>query len=192
MELENGFLVRLKEGDVKTFEALFWKYNRHVYHFACSLLYDAAAAEDITQQVFLKIWERRAAIDPEQNFQAYLFTIARHLVYKETQHRVLSESLTHTLKKHFPAVDTSTEEKTDTRFLEAYIDALIDELPPARREIFRLSRFEHLSHQAIAKKLSLSEKTVETQIGRALRFLRDRLSDEQSVILALFFLSGKC
>ena len=153
-------LIDLKNGDEKAFETLFWEYNQHVYHFVYSLLYDKSMAADLTQNVFLKIWEKHETIDPEQNFDAYLFTIARNLVYKETENRLLSE----------------------------YINSLIEELPPSRRKIFRLSRHEHLSYREIAERLSISEKTVETQLSRALRFLRDRLSSDGFLCLITLFL----
>lgn len=94
MKMDGNLLIDLKNGDEKAFETLFWEYNQHVYHFVYSLLYDKSMAADLTQNVFLKIWEKHETIDPEQNFDAYLFTIARNLVYKETENRLLSEKLT--------------------------------------------------------------------------------------------------
>lgn len=91
MKMDGNLLIDLKNGDEKAFETLFWEYNQHVYHFVYSLLYDKSMAADLTQNVFLKIWEKHETIDPEQNFDAYLFTIARNLVYKETENRLLSE-----------------------------------------------------------------------------------------------------
>ena len=82
MKVDGHLLIDLKNGDEKAFETLFWKYNEHVYHFIYSLLYEKSMAEDLTQNVFLKIWEKHETIDVEQNFDAYLFTIARNLVYK--------------------------------------------------------------------------------------------------------------
>ena len=97
MKMDGNLLIDLKNGDEKAFETLFWEYNQHVYHFVYSLLYDKSMAVDLTQNVFLKIWEKHETIDPEQNFDAYLFTIARNLVYKETENRLLSEKLTESL-----------------------------------------------------------------------------------------------
>ena len=79
MKVDKNLLIDLKNGDEKAFENLFWNYNERVYYFIYSLLSDKSMAEDLTQSVFLKILERREGIDPEQSFDAYLFTIARHL-----------------------------------------------------------------------------------------------------------------
>lgn len=101
MKMDGNLLIDLKNGDEKAFETLFWEYNQHVYHFVYSLLYDKSMAADLTQNVFLKIWEKHETIDPEQNFDAYLFTIARNLVYKETENRLLSEKLTESLNDSY-------------------------------------------------------------------------------------------
>ena len=177
MKMDGNLLIDLKNGDEKAFETLFWEYNQHVYHFVYSLLYDKSMAADLTQNVFffLKIWEKHETIDPEQNFDAYLFTIARNLVYKEDRKPVtLSEKLTgKPPQRQLSDVDSLMEERIDAESLREYINSLIEELPPSRREIFPfLSRHEHLSYREIAERLSISEKTVETQLSRALRFAR--------------------
>lgn len=74
-KITKEILVRLSQDDETAFDVIYWSYNTHVYNFANSLLYSPSAAQDITQNVFLKIWEKRHEIDPEQNFNAYLFTI---------------------------------------------------------------------------------------------------------------------
>lgn len=192
MKVDKDVIIKLKNGEEEAFEVLFWKYNTHIYHFVYSLLYDKSLAEDLTQNVFLKIWEKHESIDLEQNFDSYLFTIARNLVYKETEKRLLSEGLTEMLEKQLSDGDTLMEEKIDAESLREYIDSLIEELPPARREIFRLSRKEHLSYKEIALRLSISEKTVETQLNRALHFLRDKLSSDHILAVLLLTLINEC
>lgn len=192
MKVNKNILVNLKNGDEKAFETLFWEYNTHVYHFIYSLLYEKSLAEDLTQTVFLKIWEKRDTIDPEQGFDAYLFTIARNLVYKETQNRLLSEKFMQTVQAQLSDADSLMEEKIDAESLREYINGLVEELPPSRREIFRLSRNEHLSYREIAERLSISEKTVETQLNRALRFLREKLSSHYLLAALLLALINEC
>ena len=124
MKVDGHLLIDLKNGDEKAFETLFWKYNEHVYHFIYSLLYEKSMAEDLTQNVFLKIWEKHETIDVEQNFDAYLFTIARNLVYKETENRLLSEKLTESLQRQLSDADSLTEERIDAESLREYINSL--------------------------------------------------------------------
>ena len=187
--MPKNILLRLSNDDEKAFEFIYWKYNVHVYNFANSLLYSPKIAQDITQNVFLKIWEKRHEINPEQNFNAYLFTIARNMVYKETEQKLLAEQSLRQLQQEEDVLDMSTIQTLDYHFTEELCRSLVEELPPARREIFKLSRFERLSNKEIALRLSISERTVETQLYRATRFLKRKLlSDEGLGLLILLFI----
>lgn len=186
--VDGDVLFRLKQGDEDAFESIYWKYNSWVFNFIHSLLFDKSLAEDLTQTVFLKIWEKRESIDPELGFDSYLFAIARNLVYKETENRLKSELLSDTLKEYSANQDSLTEENIDADSLREYINNLIEKLPPSRRQIFQLSRHAHLSNKEIASRLSISEKTVETQLYRALRFLKQKLSEDPHLAILLLVL----
>ncbi|MDU1891089.1 MAG: RNA polymerase sigma-70 factor [Dysgonomonas sp.] len=185
-DIDKVTLVRLKEGHKSAFELLYWKYNARLYNFIYSILYDKSLTEDITQTCFLKIWEYRETIDPEKDFKAYIYTIARNLVYKETE-RILLESKFLSAVQEKDKITSDTEEVLDAAFIESYINEIIDQLPPSRKEIFVLSRKKGLSNKEIALRLSISERTVETQIYRALSFLKLKLKG-RFIILALIFL----
>lgn len=186
--VSKDILMRLKNGDKTAFESVYWTYNSYIFNFISSLLYDKSLAEDLTQNVFLKIWEKHETIDPAQAFDAYLFTIARNLVYKDSESRLLFETATVVLNRQSFESDTLMEEKIEAESLREYIDSLIEQLPPARKNIFQLSRQKHLSNKEIAEKLSLSEKTVETQLYRALQFLKQRLSSDNLLAILLLLL----
>lgn len=183
-KIDTHTLSLLQQGDEKAFDTIFWKYNPRVFHFIHSLLYDKILAEDLTQNVFLKIWERHQDIKPEEGFEAYLFTIARNMVYKETEKRLLSERFLDSIKQ--TDADKHFEIDVDTDSLQEYIDELVEQLPSSRKKIYLMSKKQHLTNKEIAAQLSLSEKTVETQLYRALHFLRSKLANE-IVALALFF-----
>lgn len=186
--VSQDILIRLKNGDKTAFESVYWTYNSYIFNFISSLLYDKSLAEDLTQNVFLKIWEKHETIDPSQAFNAYLFTIARNLVYKDSESRLLFETATVVLSRQSFESDSLMEEKIEAESLREYIDSLIEQLPPARKNIFQLSRQKHLSNKEIAEKLSLSEKTVETQLYRALQFLKQRLSSDNLLAILLLLL----
>ena len=190
--IDIALLKRLKEGDEAAFESIYWKYNSHVFNFINSLLYDRILSEDITQSVFMKIWEKHESIDLDKGFDAYLFTIARNMVYKETENRLLSESAFYALSQQQTNEDVLTEEKIDADSLRLYIDKLIEQLPLSRKEIFKLSRRDHLSNKEIAIRLSISEKTVETQLYRSLLFLKQKLSDDNLLAILLVILANEC
>lgn len=190
--IDIALLKRLKEGDEAAFESIYWKYNSHVFNFINSLVYDRILSEDITQSVFMKIWEKHESIDLDKGFDAYLFTIARNMVYKETENRLLSESAFYALSQQQTNEDVLTEEKIDADSLRLYIDKLIEQLPLSRKEIFKLSRRDYLSNKEIAIRLSISEKTVETQLYRSLRFLKQKLSDDHLLAILLVVLANEC
>jgi len=191
-KIDKGTLLRLRNGDEMAFNALYWKYSSYVYNFIVSLLYDPTIAEDLTQNVFLKIWERHEDIDPEKGIDNYMFTIARHLVYQETEERmklIIGPNEIEGLKE---MSDNSLEENIDATSLESYLQSVVNQLPSARKEIFQLSRIHHLSNKEIADKLSISEKTVENQITRALKFLKEQLSKDSILLILILLLIGKC
>lgn len=189
--IDSAILFRLKQGDEKAFEVVYWKYSSWVFNFIHSLLYDKSLAEDLTQTVFLKIWEKRTTIDPELGFDSYLFAIARNLVYKETENRLQSEQFNIILKDRSSETDTLMEENIDAESLREYIDTLVEQLPPSRKDIFYLSRRRHLSNKEIAARLLISEKTVETQLYRALRFIKQKLSEDTNLaVLILLMIKG--
>ena len=187
-DIDSKMLHRLKTGDEDAFEYIFRKYNGKIYHFAEATLYDKSLAEDITQNVFLSIWERRRDIDPEKNFQAYLYTIAKNRVYRETEKKLLAFRYREYIHKAQPdEEDSSTEETIHVRSLEERILRLVDKLPEARKKIFLLHFTEDLSNKEIAKKLSISEENVEMQMKRSLDYLRRHLK-EYIALAALFYL----
>lgn len=169
-------LIQLREGNQDAFEKFFWLHNTHVYNFIFSLLHDKYLAEDLTQNVFLKLWEKHEFIDINKSIDSYLFTIARNLVYKETEMQLRQERLDENLEKEIVDTSMKVEEKIDLELFQAHFREVIEELPPMRREIFWLSRNDLLSYREIATRLSISEKTVENQISRAIKYLRKRLS----------------
>ena len=189
MQKENDTLLvaKLREGNKFAFEALYEKYSARLYNTIVLLVYDKSLAKDITQSSFMTIWEKRSNLDTEKSFPAYLCTIARNMVYKETEKRLLSERFLDSIKQ--TDADKHFEIDVDTDSLQEYIDELVEQLPSSRKKIYLMSKKQHLTNKEIAAQLSLSEKTVETQLYRALHFLRSKLANE-IVALALFFLSS--
>lgn len=179
-------LESLKQGDTKAFEAIYKTYKAKIYNFVLDALYDKSMAKDITQNVFLSVWEHRKKIRPDNNFQSYLFTIAKNLVYRQTEKMLLAARYEDYIQTYNNEEDYSFEEKIDAESLEALILKLIEQLPDARRKIFLLRFKEELSNKEIAATLSLSEVNVEKQISRSLAYIRKHVKDHIAVIAMLF------
>lgn len=172
---EKELILLLKQGSKEAFTTLYQQYWKQVYNFSRLYLVSQDAAAEVVQEVFIKIWETREFIREDDHFKGLLFIMTRNLVFN--QHR---KSLNEDFYKVtvLAAVEESydVEEEIDAKNLREYIDLLIDELPPRRREIFNLSRKEHKTYKEIALQLNISEKTVEHQIGEALKYLRKNIT----------------
>ncbi|MCL2649746.1 MAG: RNA polymerase sigma-70 factor [Candidatus Azobacteroides sp.] len=179
-------LNRLKQGEAKAFETIFKKYNAKVYNFVLATLYDKNLAEDITQAIFLSIWEHRENIDSQKKFESYLFKISRNMVYRQTEKMLLAYRYEEYVKMNVSGEDSSMEENLEANSLEDFIMELINKLPDARRKIFLLSLKKELSNKEIAEQLSISEKTVETQIRRSLEYLRKKLKTHITMMYFLY------
>lgn len=187
MKITKEILSQLHEGNLLAFQSVYESYSAHIYNFIYSLLYNSLDTEDLTQEVFVRVWEQRGTLDADKNFDAYIFQIARNLVYDAWDTRLHAERYMESLAAEWDEQETAEAEEIAASSIGQYIDSLIDKLPASRREIFLLSRKEHLSTKEIALRLSISERTVETQIYRSLLFLRKHLAKEGIFLYLLFY-----
>jgi len=184
LHTEKELLEKLKEGDTFAFEVLFYKYRNKIKGFATRLVPTQIDPDEIVQEVFVKIWLKKEYIDPEKNFQSYLFSIAKNLVLDHLKSAVNRKL--YFVEEHFQQ-DLITEEEAEVQFptdTEERLLSLIQQIPERRREIFCLSRFDRLSYKQIAERLNITENTVDSQIRNSLTFLRK----EFRKIVTLFFL----
>lgn len=172
---ERNTLDKIKHNsDKAAFADLYNRYWAKVYNFTKLYVISTYDAEEIVQEVFVRIWEGRALIDTEQNFEGYLFIIIRNLIFNHSRKKLNEEFYKMTVLE---AVEESynIEEELDAANLKVYIDSLVSLLSPRQQEVFRLSRDQHLSHKEIASRLNISEKTVECHISDSLKFLKKNL-----------------
>lgn len=171
---EKQLIISLKEGDHKAFTTLYNQYWKRVYNF-CRLYVQEDVAEEVMQEVFIKLWTARASINEDEDLKAYLFIITRNLVFNQNRKKSYETAFKMTL---ITAVEESCEfeEEVSANDLKEYIDTLIQEMPPQRQVIFNLSRKEYLSYKEIAAKLNVSETLVEQSIGRTIKFLKTKIT----------------
>ena len=183
LHTEKELLEKLKVGDTFAFEVLFYKYRNKIKGFATRLVPTQIDPEEIVQEVFVKIWLKKEYIDPEKNFQSYLFSIAKNLVLDHLKSAVNRKL--YFVEEHFQQ-DLISEEDAEIQFsadTEERMLSLIQQIPERRREIFCLSRVDGLSYKQIAERLNITENTVDSQIRNSLTFLRK----EFRKIITLFF-----
>lgn len=172
---EKQLIKLLKEGDKEAFSLLYKQYWDQVYRFCQLYLNSKERVEDVVQEVFIKVWESRDFIREDDHFKGLLFIITRNLIFNQYRKNLNESFYKMTV---LSAMETSydIEEEIVACDLSEYIDQLIAELPEKRREIFNLSRKEHKSYKEIALLLNISEKTVENQISKALKYLKWNIS----------------
>lgn len=184
---QNEFMLvkSLSKGNILAFNELYREYSIRLFRFALGYLKSEEEAEELVQEVFSKIWEKRKDLKEELSFKSYLFTIAFNIIRRHFRTKAqLSEFLKLSAETNN---DTLTSQNITYNSLYQYITDLVDRMPERRKVIFRKSRFEGLSVKEIAEELKISHKTVENQLTEALKFLRVYLNRE-NLAVALFYM----
>lgn len=184
---DESLLVQgLASGNILAFNTLYKSYSSRLYRFALGYLKSEDEAEELVQEVFTIIWEKRKELKEDLSFKSFLFTISFNLIRKHFRSKsYLSEYLT---SGSFDEADIKTSQNIIYDSLYKYINELVNQLPLRRKEVFVKSRIEGLSIKEIAEELNISHKTVENQLSDALRFIRANLNKENLPAFLFFFL----
>lgn len=167
------------------FETLFKEHFTGLCYFAQKYLGDLDSCKEIVHNVFLKIWENRADFDWDKPAKSYLFTsVYNRSINYIRDHKKFTSSGNDILNHPEQVEYTDTMETAE---LEGKIKKALQKLPEKCREVFELSRFEGKKYAEIAKQLNISIKTVETQISKALKILKEELKDYLYIILIFLF-----
>jgi len=171
------------------FEELFKTHFNALNAYAFTILKDAHQAEEIVQQVFCKIWEKREDLSIHTSLKAYLYRSVYHDSLNFLKHKkVMAQYASYTVRQGERNAESSSEKVLASELQEKIRDAM-NELPEQCRTIFQMSRFEHLKYQEIADVMGLSVKTIENQMGKALRVLRGKLAEYITLLLAWIILT---
>ena len=185
--IEAGCVEKIIAGSADAFEKLFNTYCQPLIHFTYRCVQDMQIAENLVQEVFVRVWRRREQLDPSSNIKAYLYTAAKNEALKHLRHAKVVNNNTADVQRMRDSIKTP-EKTLSENDLAAAVQQAIDELPEKSRLIFSMSKYDQLTYAEIAEIQNISVKTVETHMGRALKFLRQRLAD--FFPLLLIFLSG--
>ena len=187
MHDEKKIIFQLKNGSTKALEQLHGFYSPKIFA-ACRKFYlDNEDAEEVVQDVFLKIWNSRAKIKLNLSFKGYLFKISKHQILKKLQKKVMKETIENYLD-HSSLITCSVEEQLFYKDTEAFIDKIINQLPPKKQKIFLLNRNHDKSIDEIAAELGLSRRTVESHIYQTRALLKDKLNLNCILLIGFFML----
>lgn len=165
------------------FEIVFRQYYEGLCRYAGLWIKDDDESEEIVQNVFVKLWEKRDGIRIDTSLKAYLYKSVYHASLNFIKHRKVREEYLHMKEKIEEHSEISQEHSL--KELEGRIEKALLELPEQCRLIFSMSRFQELKYRDIAEILNISVKTVENQMGKALRLMRMNLADYLNIILII-------
>lgn len=189
----NAELVKLlKKGDMAAFDAIYNQYCHKLHYFVFMYLKQKEDAEEIVQEVFIKIWQAKDKIDIYASFESFLFTIAYNATMSLMRKR-MSEIKSREYLKSLQQIDTADQVINEIQFneLNQKVQALLDQLTSRQKEVYLLSREEGLTHEEIAKKLDISTSTVNNHLVNTLKILKSHIDNNLAVNLLFicFFLS---
>ncbi len=183
---DNELVEMLRQGSVAAFETLYKRYWDRLLNAAYKRLADLELCEELVQNIFVKIWEKREVLQINTGFSNYLHTALRYSVIDHYRKRLTQESYL-TFRSSSADADNSTEDNIILNDLGRYLEKLIDQLPDKCRSVYRLSRAEHKTNKEIAQLLNISEKTVEGHLTKALHALRLGMADYLPLAVLIFF-----
>lgn len=170
---EKSELTDLRNGSVKAFETIYNRYSGKLYNFIMTISKgDKYMSEEIVQSTFIRLWEVHEQIDPQHRILSYLSTIAKNLLFNKYKRQTVEYLYKEYALKEQIDYGNITEEEIDKKWMENFINELIEQLPPSRKRIFILKKKEDLSTKQIAEIMKISVSTVETQISLAMKFIR--------------------
>ena len=174
----------LSRGSKDAFRQLYNRYGSKIHRFALNYLKSEYDAEELVQDVFLKLWDKRNFLDSSGNIKSYIYKVAVNSIYDFIRHKNIEQAF-HEFSMGKTEESDDTWEEVVYNDMLAQIEQLMKQMPEQRRKIFKMSKEYGLSNAEIAKSLSLSKRTVENQLYRARTFLKDNL-DRSSILSVLF------
>lgn len=174
---------RAAYGEHNAFRSLYMKYFPKMKYFITHMVKSEAVADELTQDIFLKIWENWGKLPDIHSINAYLYRMAKHAAINHLEHKYIEDRYCAGYIWTNPSTSTNPEEEIEAKELEFLIRLTVERMPEQRRTIYVMSRIENVKNSKIAEILGISEKTVNNQLSLALKEIR------KIVMLALLFFS---
>ncbi len=174
---DRKIFYEIKKGNLVTFEKLFRKYYANLCNYAGKYLKDINKAEEVVQELFFKLWEKRDILDINVSLKSYLYRAVYNGCLQYLNHRAIEIKYENYYRKQDKVFDTDASEYINMQEINEIIDETLNSLPERCRNIFLLNRYDGLKYREIAKKLDLSIKTVEANMGKALKLFRKNLKN---------------
>lgn len=193
IDQESCLFEKIRKGDELAFKVIFNKYYSRLYYFIREFVSFDDIAENIVQDTFFTLWNKRNELKDGSNLNAYLFTVAKNnCLYKLRDQRYKQRLFTansldqNELEMNMEVLNTLDSSAYTFEEIERIIARTLDELPPQCKRVFILSRFEEKKNKEIAEELNISVKVVEKHISRGLKKFKESLKDYLPFVAYLF------
>jgi len=186
---EQEYWPLIHQGDKVAFEKVFRLYYQPLCNYAGPLLKDFDEAEEVVQNVFYTIWNKRETMEVHTSVKAYLYRAVHNDCLNKLKHRKVKQHYAEAYQYSASVAEGHGANSLLTKELGQKIEQAIESLPEQCGQVFKLSRFEQLKYSEIAEQMGLSVKTVENHMGRALKLLREKLKDYLPLVMWLLYLN---
>lgn len=185
---EEVIIRELKKDSILAFNIVFDQFSSRLYYFAFGYLKSKEDSEELVQEVFTKIWDKRKELNEELSFKAFIFTIAFNIIKKHFREKAQLKKYLNS--KFLDDISCSTTDEVNYNSLKGHIINIVNTLPLKRKEVFIKSRFEGLNTKEISEQMRINKKTVENHLNLALKEIRKKIKHENvslNLFLFLFF-----
>lgn len=169
---EEKILLLLADGNEDAFRHIFSHYSGRIYQVALGYLRSEALAEEVVQDVFMRVWLRRAGLRQVHHFEGWLFILSKNLILNYLEKLANERKAIHSLSRSLPQSEDAADHRMAGRQYEDLLREAVYSLSPMQRDVYRMAREEQLSYDQIGQKLGISALTVKTHMSRALRHIR--------------------
>lgn len=183
---EKELLNRLAAGDENAFVTLFNTYQDYIFKVVYQFVKSQALAEELVQDIFLKVWQERQKLPEVQHFQNWLFILARNHLLRTIRRMALERKVRLAWTEERPINENTTDYKLRNSQFNELLQETINNLPPQQQAVLRLAKEQYLTYEEIAQQLSISPNTVRIHMSKALAAVRKALKDKGIEMLLLF------
>lgn len=188
IEESKDLLLKLRQGNEPAFNAVYMMYAKTLYKRIFSIVKDASVTEELLQDLFLKIWQKREAINPELSFKSYLYAIANNLVYDYMRKVACDKRLMASLLINSVDYYLHTEEAYNVKETNLILNEAINNLSPQQKQVFTLCKIEGKSYKEASQIMGITTDTVNSHVVKSSRYIRSYLKKNLELTLSILIL----